>query len=139
MDKRPNVSLPLNLAEQPEAIAGEKVGYAGVSSKDQNLERQTELLRKEGVSSLYEDRMTGSTRQRPGLEKALRHVRKGDQLIVTSMDRLARSLSDLPSIVDDITARGVSVKFLKERAGLLEGFDAGGQAYARAPGIRDGI
>ncbi len=48
MDKRPNVSLPLNLAEQPEAITGEKVGYARVSSKDQNLERQTELLRKEG-------------------------------------------------------------------------------------------
>lgn len=114
MDKRTDVSLPLDIAEQPEAIAGEKVGYARVSSKDQNLERQTELLRKEGVFSLYEDRMTGSTRQRPGLEEALRYVRKGDQLIVTSMDRLARSLSDLHSIVDDLTARGVSVKFLKE-------------------------
>lgn len=114
MDKRTDVSLPLDIAEQPEAIAGEKVGYARVSSKDQNLERQTELLRKEGVFSLYEDRMTGSTRQRPGLEEALRYVRKGDQLIVTSMDRLARSLSDLHSIVNDLTARGVSVKFLKE-------------------------
>lgn len=114
MSKRTDLSLPLDIAEQPEAIAGEKVGYARVSSKDQNLERQTELLRKEGVFSLYEDRMTGSTRQRPGLEEALRYVRKGDQLIVTSMDRLARSLSDLYSIVDDLTARGVSVKFLKE-------------------------
>lgn len=114
MDKRTDVSLPLDIAEQPEAVSGEKVGYARVSSKDQNLERQTELLRKEGVFALYEDRMTGATRQRPGLEEALRYVRKGDQLIVTSMDRLARSLSDLYSIVDDLTARGVSVKFLKE-------------------------
>ncbi|OFT91781.1 recombinase family protein [Corynebacterium sp. HMSC28B08] len=114
MDNRTDVSLPLDIAEQPEAIVGEKVGYARVSSKDQNLERQTELLRKEGVFSLYEDRMTGSTRQRPGLEEALRYVRKGDQLIVTSMDRLARSLSDLHSIVDDLTSRGVSVRFLKE-------------------------
>lgn len=114
MDKRTEVSLPLDITEQSEAVIGEKVGYARVSSKDQNLDRQTELLRKEGVFSLYEDRMTGATRQRPGLEEALRYVRKGDQLIVTSMDRLARSLSDLYSIVDDLTARGVSVKFLKE-------------------------
>lgn len=114
MDKRTDVSLPLDISEQSEVVSGEKVGYARVSSKDQNLERQTELLRKEGVFSLFEDRMTGATRQRPGLEEALRYVREGDQLIVTSMDRLARSLSDLYSIVDDLTARGVSVRFLKE-------------------------
>ncbi|WJY73472.1 recombinase family protein [Corynebacterium auriscanis] len=114
MDKRTDVSLPLDISEQPEVVSGEKVGYARVSSKDQNLERQTELLRKEGVFSLFEDRMTGATRQRPGLEEALRYVRQGDQLIVTSMDRLARSLSNLYSIVDDLTARGVSVRFLKE-------------------------
>ncbi|WP_346016038.1 MULTISPECIES: recombinase family protein [Corynebacterium] len=114
MDKRTDVSLPLDISEQPEVVSGEKVGYARVSSKDQNLERQTELLRKEGVFFLFEDRMTGATRQRPGLEEALRYVRQGDQLIVTSMDRLARSLSNLYSIVDDLTARGVSVRFLKE-------------------------
>ncbi|MGZ7497175.1 recombinase family protein [Corynebacterium sp. ZY180755] len=55
-------------------MSGEKVAYARVSSKDQNLERQTELLRKEGVFSLFEDRMTGATRQRPGLEEVLRYV-----------------------------------------------------------------
>lgn len=64
MDKRTDVSLPLDISEQPEDVSGEKVGYARVSSKDQNLERQTELLRKEGVFSLFEDRMTGATRQR---------------------------------------------------------------------------
>ena len=53
-------------------------------------------------------------RQRSGLEESLGYVRKGDQLIVTSMDRLARSLSDVYPIVDDLTLRGVPVRFLKE-------------------------
>lgn len=106
--------LPLDLIEQPEAVYGQKVGYARVSSKDQNLARQKELLRKEGVYALYADRMTGSTRQRPKLEEALRYVRSGDQLIVVSMDRLARSVADLHAIVDELTTRGVSVRFLKE-------------------------
>ena len=114
MDKRTDVSLPLDIPEQPEAITGEKVGYARVSTKDQNLDRQIALLRKAGAFSIYTDRLTGSTRQRPGLDEALRYVRANDQLIVASMDRLARSLSDLHSIVDDLTTRGVSVKFLKE-------------------------
>lgn len=57
MDKRTDVSLPLDITEVSEAVIGEKVGYARVSSKEQNLERQTEQLRKEGVFSLYEDRM----------------------------------------------------------------------------------
>lgn len=114
MDSGTDPCLPLDLIEQPEAVYGQKVGYARVSSKDQNLARQEELLRKEGVYALYADSMTGSTRKRPKLEEALRYVRSGDQLIVVSMDRLARSVSDLHAIVDELTTRGVSVRFLKE-------------------------
>ena len=86
MDKRTDVSLPLDIPEQPEAITGEKVGYARVSTKDQNLDRQIALLRKAGAFSIYTDRLTGSTRQRPGLDEALRYVRANDQLIVASID-----------------------------------------------------
>ncbi|WP_327795933.1 recombinase family protein, partial [Corynebacterium belfantii] len=63
---------------------------------------------------IFTDEVSGATRARPGLEEALRYVREGDQLIVTSMDRCARSLSDLYGIVDGLVGRGVSVVFLKE-------------------------
>ena len=106
--------LPLDIPEQSEAIAGQKIGYARVSSKDQNLERQTAALKKEKVYRIFTDTASGSSTHRPGLDGALNYLRPGDQLIVTSMDRLARSLIDLHRLVGDLTARDVSVKFIKE-------------------------
>lgn len=106
--------LPLDIPEQSEAIAGQKIGYARVSSKDQNLERQTAALKKEKVFRVFTDTASGSSTHRPGLDGALNYLRPGDQLIVTSMDRLARSLIDLHRLVGDLTARDVSVKFIKE-------------------------
>src|SRR5699024_4708752 len=85
-----------------------------VSSKDQNLERQTAALKKEKVFRIFTDTASGSSTHRPGLDGALNYLRPGDQLIVTSMDRLARSLIDLHRLVGDLTARDVSVKFIKE-------------------------
>lgn len=108
------MSLPLDITEQPEAISGQKVGYARVSSHDQNLDRQIAQLKAEKVFTYYTDKRSGGSRERPGLEEAMRYVRAGDQLIFTSMDRCARSLIDLHSIVDELVQRGVSVKFLKE-------------------------
>ncbi|MDT9408116.1 recombinase family protein [Corynebacterium rouxii] len=95
-------------------MAGQKIGYARVSSKDQNLERQTAALKEEKVFRIFTDTVSGSSTQRPGLDGALNYLRAGDQLIVVSMDRLARSLVDLHRLVDELTERGVSVKFLKE-------------------------
>ncbi len=108
------MSLPLDITEQPEVISGQKVGYARVSSRDQNLDRQIAQLKAEKVFTCYADKRSGGSRERPGLEEAMRYVRTGDQLIFTSMDRCARSLIDLHSIVDELVQRGVSVKFLKE-------------------------
>nr|WP_231908400.1 recombinase family protein [Corynebacterium mycetoides] len=85
-----------------------------MSSLEQNLDRQIDQLRAAGVSQIYKEKISGSTRHRPQLEEVLRYLRKGDQLIVTSMDRLARSLVDLHAIVEDLVGRGVSVRFLRE-------------------------
>ena len=114
MDNGTEPSLPLDIAEHSEVISGQKVGYARVSSKDQNLERQTAALKKEKCFRIFDDTVSGSSTDRPGLDGALNYVRPGDQLVVMSMDRLARSLIDLHRLVDDLTARDISVKFLKE-------------------------
>ncbi|MFW9179793.1 recombinase family protein [Corynebacterium amycolatum] len=114
MSNETEPSLPLDIPEQPEVIVGQKIGYARVSSKDQNLDRQLAALKKEKVFRVFTDTVSGSSPQRPGLDGALNYVRAGDQLIVVSMDRLARSLIDLHRLVDELTERGVSVKFLKE-------------------------
>ena len=114
MSNETEPSLPLDIPEQSEAVAGQKIGYARVSSKDQNLDRQTAALKKEKVFRIFTDTVSGSSTQRPGLDGALNYLRAGDQLIVVSMDKLARSLIDLHRLVDELTERGVSVKFLKE-------------------------
>ena len=114
MDNGTEPLLPLDIPEQAEVISGQKVGYARVSSKDQNLERQTAALKKEKCFRIFDDTVSGSSTNRPGLDGALNYVRPGDQLVVTSMDRLARSLIDLYRLVDNLTARDISVKFLKE-------------------------
>ena len=114
MSNETEPSLPLDIPEQPEVVAGQKIGYARVSSKDQNLDRQLAALKKEKVFRIFTDTVSGSSTQRPGLDGALNYLRAGDQLIVVSMDRLARSLIDLHRLVDELTERGVSVKFLKE-------------------------
>ena len=114
MDNGTGETYPLDPIEHNEAVSGQKIGYARVSTTDQNLDRQLGALDNENVFKVYTDKASGGSRSRPGLEEALRYVRSGDQLIVVSMDRLARSLRDLYSIIDDLVSRGVSVKFLKE-------------------------
>ena len=86
MDNGTEPSLPLDIPEHSEVISGQKVGYARVSSKDQNLERQTAALKKEKCFRIFEDTVSGSSTNRPGLDGALNYVRPGDQLVVMSMD-----------------------------------------------------
>ncbi|MGP5115232.1 recombinase family protein [Corynebacterium casei] len=93
---------------------GQIVGYARVSTADQNLDRQTSRLTTVGAYQIFTDTITGSTRYRPGLDAALNYLRAGDTLTVVSMDRLARSLRDLHTLVDELTAAGVRVQFLQE-------------------------
>lgn len=94
------------------AKGGQRVGYVRVSSVDQNTARQLDGVE---VDERFEDKASGKDTNRPALQQALRHVRKGDVLVVHSMDRLARSLADLLALVRELTERGVAVEFVKEK------------------------
>jgi DNA invertase Pin-like site-specific DNA recombinase len=86
------------------------IGYARVSTDDQDLTVQREALAGLGVSAerTYVDHgLTGTNRERPGLRQALAACRAGDTLVVTKLDRLARSLPDAREILDDLTSREV--------------------------------
>lgn len=92
-------------------MVGHKIGYIRVSSAEQNTERQLEGLT---LDRVFTDKVSGKSTDRPQLQEMLRFVREGDQLFVHSMDRLARNLVDLRQMVQDLTARGVKVQFVKE-------------------------
>lgn len=88
------------------------IGYARCSTDKQDLTAQLETLVKLGVSPdrVYLDKgLTGSNRQRPGLDQALAAVRSGDTLVVPKLDRLARSVPDARQIADTLQARGVKL------------------------------
>lgn len=89
-----------------------RVGYTRVSSVDQNIVRQLDGVE---VERTYTDKASGKDADRPKLEELLSFVRDGDTVIVHSMDRLARNLDDLRSIVRALTGKGVRVEFVKER------------------------
>jgi DNA invertase Pin-like site-specific DNA recombinase len=90
---------------------GQTVGYVRVSTVDQNTERQLDGLQ---MDKVFTDHASGKDTDRPQFQAMLAHVREGDELVVHSMDRLARSLVDLRRTVDDLTAKGVRVRFAKE-------------------------
>lgn len=95
-------------------MPGKLVGYARVSSEDQNLERQLEQLRAAKVDRIFSDQVSGKTTERPQLQALLTYAREEDTLVVCSMDRLARNLADLKRLVDDLNKKGVIVRFIKE-------------------------
>ena len=92
-------------------MSGKTVLYARVSSLEQRTDRQLA-----GVSAdkVFEDKCSGKDTNRPQLQACLEYLRDGDTLVVHSIDRLARSLRDLLSIVQGLLARKVSIKFIKE-------------------------
>jgi len=93
----------------------QRIGYRRVSTLVQNTARQLEGV---DVDKIFEDKLSGSTRARPGLEAMLEHLRAGDEVHVHSIDRLARDLGDLHAIVRDITERGAVVHFHDETINL---------------------
>lgn len=93
------------------------IGYARVSSVGQSLDVQTAQLEEAGCQKVFAEKVTGTTTEgRDQLSAALDYVRDGDVLLVTRMDRLARSLVDLRNIVDRLTAKGVGFRALQQGA-----------------------
>ena len=90
------------------------IGYARVSTDDQSLDSQTDALSVAGAGRIFADRISGSKRARPELDRMLDHLRSGDVVTVTKYDRLARSMKDLLEIVETIRARGAGFRSLAE-------------------------
>lgn len=90
------------------------IGYARVSTQDQHPELQLDALTQAGCEQIFQEKMTGTIRERPELSLCLRTLRKGDTLIVWRMDRLARSLKDLVDIIEDLHQREIGFRSLTE-------------------------
>ncbi len=91
-----------------------KIGYARVSTEEQNLNRQLDMLNEAGCEKIFEEKISGIKKERPELFRMLEQLRKGDLIIVADLTRLSRSVKDLFQLVEQIEARGANIKSLKE-------------------------
>ena len=109
---------------------GKRIGYVRVSSADQNDARQLDGV---ALDKTFTDKASGKNTDRPQLQAMLDFVREGDEIYVHSMDRLSRSLRDLQDVVERLTAKGISVTFVKENLRFdppATGTDAHRTAYS---------
>ena len=91
------------------------IGYARVSRDDQDLSLQRDALTAAGCEKLYEDKMSGAKSARPGLERALETLRRGDTFVVWRLDRASRSVRDLIDLSQKLNKSGVVLRSLKEQ------------------------
>lgn len=90
------------------------IGYARVSTQDQNLELQREALTKAGCQKVFEDKVSGTRVDRPGLTKAQEILREGDTLVVWKLDRLGRSVKHLVDLIGELHKQGIQFKSLTD-------------------------
>lgn len=109
------------------------VGYARVSTEDQNLSLQTEALKRAGVrdDNLHVEKLSATAKKRPALDLAIKDLRAGDTFVVWRLDRLARSMRDLYARLDQIVAKGASFRSLTEHFDIST---AMGQLYIAIAG-----
>lgn len=99
---------------EQEKTAGLAIGYARVSTGSQNLDQQRADLKAAGCIRLFEEKASGAKRDRPELGRMLDHLRAGDVVTVTRLDRLARSTRDLLEIADKLRTIGAGLRSLAE-------------------------
>jgi len=106
----------LNIAATPlPSHAGtRRIGYARVSTADQDLAPQLDVLRAKGCEPIYSEHASGNHADRPELAQAMKALRAGDTLVVWRLDRLGRSLPDLIATVNELASRGVAFESVTE-------------------------
>jgi DNA invertase Pin-like site-specific DNA recombinase len=117
VELRPNLVLVRpTLAQIPDSIEPRLIGYARVSTEDQNLDMQIAMLKQAGVSTedLFTDKLSAVNAKRPYFNLMMKHLYPGDTLLIYSISRLAREVRALFSILDDLKELGVTVKSLTE-------------------------
>lgn len=92
-----------------------KIGYARVSTHDQDLSLQLDALQQNGCEKIFEEKVTGTTKERPQLQQLLDQLRPEDIVVIWKLDRLARSLQDLVSLVNQIRDKGASLQSLNDQ------------------------
>ena len=101
-----------------------KVGYARVSTHEQNLEAQLDALKRFGCDKIVSEKVTTRKAARPKLDEAISWLREKDTLVCTKMDRLARNMRELLTIMDDLTERSIDVVFIDQN---IDTTQAGGR------------
>ncbi|GAB3451223.1 recombinase family protein [Streptomonospora sediminis] len=102
------------LAPSPPRGGGALVGYARVSTSGQKLDRQIRALEEAGCIKVFADKQSGKNAQRPELKACMAYLRPGDTLVVPALDRLARSLQDLITLVGDLRREDIGFRSLHE-------------------------
>lgn len=102
------------------------IGYARVSSTSQNLDAQIDSLKQVGCERVFTDKISGTTKERPGWNDLMDYIRNGDMLVISELSRMSRSLSHLLEIVDDLKKRQIDLKSLREN---IDTSSATGRAF----------
>ncbi|ASW04411.1 recombinase family protein [Paraburkholderia aromaticivorans] len=105
---------PADIATRDIETGAFLIGYARVSTRDQDLTNQEAQLRAAGCGRIFAEKITGTRRDRPQLDRLLDHLRAGDVVVVTRLDRLARSIRDLLDIVERIQTANAGLRSLAE-------------------------
>jgi DNA invertase Pin-like site-specific DNA recombinase len=91
-----------------------KIGYARVSTQEQNLSLQLDALQSAGCDTIYREKVTSAKKERPELQKLMSQIRAGDVVVIWKLDRLARSLKDLISLVNEMQGKGAELQSLND-------------------------
>ena len=110
-----------------------QIGYARVSTEDQNLDLQNDALKQAGCDKIIEEKASGAKTDRAGLDEALSFLRKGDTLVVWKLDRLGRSLQHLIQVVNQLREKGIYFRSIQES---LDTSSSGGKLIFHIFGTR---